>query len=118
MGVTIPSSSNFTSVLRETVRASAEKGYSRNVEPYQGTLAALRLAKDPTLERERVVQELGKRGAVVKELGRAVADWEGGVVRFFPGGGQGTNGSRGGTGQGSRGGTAGRGTGRGRGRGY
>ncbi|KAK0743034.1 hypothetical protein B0T18DRAFT_391891 [Schizothecium vesticola] len=62
MGITVPSASVFTSVLRDTVRASATLGYSRDVGQLARQLAVVRLRRDPTVTREGVAEELKAPG--------------------------------------------------------
>lgn len=99
MGITVPSASIFTTVLRDTVKASAAVGYSRDVGQLARQLALVRLRRDPTVTREGVAEELLKgRGLVLPEgdaAARMVMHVEGGHVSFFPGR-QGGTGARGG----------------------
>ncbi|KAK1836746.1 SUMO-conjugating enzyme ubc9 [Podospora conica] len=103
MGIATPSASAFTSVLRDTVRASATLGYSRDVEALAPQLALVRLRRDPTVTREGVAEELEGRGWRLPEgevAGRMVREAEAGMVGFFPGdvarrgGGRGRGGGR------------------------
>lgn len=98
MGITVPSATLFTKILRDTVKASAAAGYSRDVEQLARQLALVRLRRDPTVTREGVAEELLKgRGLVLpegEEAGRMVMHVEGGHLRFFPGRQGGTGGRR------------------------
>lgn len=88
MGITVPSASLFTKMLRDTVKASAAAGYSRDVEQLARQLAVVRLRRDPTVTREGVAEELLKgRGLVLpegEEARRMVYHVEGGYMGFFP----------------------------------
>ncbi|KAK5662301.1 hypothetical protein OQA88_8207 [Cercophora sp. LCS_1] len=81
MGITIPSRSNFTQVLRDTVKASAAKGYSRPLGGYvAASLAVLRLDRDPEMQRSTIPKGLGELPSLVKVLG----DLARGRISFFP----------------------------------
>ena len=124
MGITIPSASNFTAVLRDTVKASADKGYSRVTRANIRSLARLRLARDPTIDRAAVEADLARRNMEMPELAKVLADLNRGTMGFFPNSHHSGGGSRGQTTAG-RGGSSTRGDvrrairgGRGRGRGF
>ncbi|KAK0707685.1 hypothetical protein B0H67DRAFT_685953 [Lasiosphaeris hirsuta] len=66
MGITIPSASSFTTVLRSTVTASAGRGYSRPLISPQdiADLACLRLYRDRSVDRKAVevrMETLGRQ---------------------------------------------------------
>ncbi|KAK4449621.1 SUMO-conjugating enzyme ubc9 [Podospora aff. communis PSN243] len=102
MGITLPGAAKFTTVLRGTIKASAEKGYSQPVGKYVHHLAALRLARDSSANRTAIEADLFKRQLELPALWQARSEYENGRLRFFPGGptpaGRGQGPSRGGRG--------------------
>ncbi|KAK3349602.1 hypothetical protein B0T25DRAFT_548524 [Lasiosphaeria hispida] len=118
MGITIPSASKFTTVLRSTVTASAARGYSRSLTGPRdiADLASLRVDRDRSVDRKAIearVEALGLKMPSSTQVEYAV-EW--GKLSFFPGGrSRGAGGQ--GQGQSQRGGGRGGGGGRGRGRG-
>jgi hypothetical protein len=110
MGVTIPSASSFTSVLRDTVRESAKKGYSKSVEGHLApTLAAMRIERDKSITKEAVEREMKSRNMAVSDSAVAMKRWNESRIGFFPDRpgyeqNRGGRGGRGGRGRGGRGG--------------
>ncbi|KAK0616776.1 hypothetical protein B0T14DRAFT_483166 [Immersiella caudata] len=110
MGITIPGAVKFTTVLRGTIKESAEKGYSQPVDKHVRFLAAIRLARDPTANRTAIETDMFQRGLQLPTLTRSIGEFESGRMKFFPdnprptGRGQGPSRGRGGGRGGWRGG--------------
>lgn len=83
----MPSSENFTGVLRDTIKASVASGYSRDVP--QSSLLNLRLNRDEDMDREAAmakVWEGSPNWQYSEALGRAAqAAVRSGKLSFFPG---------------------------------
>jgi ubiquitin-protein ligase len=86
MGIAIPGAAKFTTVLRGTIKASAEKGYSQSVENHVRFLAAMRLARDTTASRTGIEADLFSRGLQLPEYSQAMRHYESGKMKFFPDG--------------------------------
>ncbi|OAA78224.1 Ubiquitin-conjugating enzyme/RWD-like protein [Akanthomyces lecanii RCEF 1005] len=62
MGVkAMPSARNFTTLLRDTVKASAERGYSRTVPAH--SLLSLRMHRDEDMDREAAIEKIWGGGS-------------------------------------------------------
>jgi len=95
MGVAIPPASKFTTVLRGTVKLSAEKGYSRPVDSHVRWTAAMRIARDPSINRTAVEADIAARGLSIPGTELAMREFGSGRIKFFPGPGTGAGAARG-----------------------
>ncbi|KAK0644179.1 hypothetical protein B0T16DRAFT_378110 [Cercophora newfieldiana] len=86
MGITIPGAAKFTTVLRCTIKESAEKGYSQPVGKYVQSLAALRLARDLSINRTAVEADIAGRGLSIPAVAHVLREYSNGKIKFFPGG--------------------------------
>ncbi|KXX74763.1 SUMO-conjugating enzyme ubc9 [Madurella mycetomatis] len=85
MGVEMPSASTFTAFLRHSIKASADKGYSKAIDIYFESLASLRIYRDPDTDRDAVEAELRKRGKALQSLPDVEFAINRGKITFFPG---------------------------------
>ncbi|KAK3316584.1 hypothetical protein B0H66DRAFT_299083 [Apodospora peruviana] len=83
MGVPIPSPSVFTSVLRDTMKASFAKGYHKwGAAP--NVLARVRLQKDDSIDYDKVLADIQDQGLQVIPLERSTKHYASYEFQFFP----------------------------------
>ncbi|KAK2612395.1 hypothetical protein QQS21_001659 [Conoideocrella luteorostrata] len=83
MGISaIPTPKNFTSVLRDTVRASVSNGYSREGE--QKRLLSLRMARDEEMDAHAAAMKVWGPGKTWLCSGQVVSEVNSGKLTFFP----------------------------------
>lgn len=82
----VPSARTFTEVLRGTVRASVERGYSRDVPAHR--VLSLRMLRDEEMDREAALEKIWSGGSKweysVRLAEKAEQDVQSGMLTFFP----------------------------------
>ncbi|KAK3682282.1 hypothetical protein B0T22DRAFT_385747 [Podospora appendiculata] len=83
MGLDVPTPAQLTANLRDTVKASMDKGYSKN-GIRTDTLVNLRLARDSSVDREAVMKEMEKQGIEAVYPSSVELTWFFEKGNFFP----------------------------------